>query len=115
MIGVPEKYALEVSSRTPIKSGRQHEQYLSVLDKLASKDNPTSEEEKYAAVLMTLIEAYEKERHSIPDASPVEVLRTLWMPMISAKKIWSQSLPLKASYPKSCTRNVTSTKPTSRN
>src|SRR5882762_3126395 len=56
---------------------RQHKQYVSVLDKLASKDNPTTEEEKYAEVLMTLIEAYEVEHHSIPDASPVEVLRTL--------------------------------------
>ncbi len=77
MIGVPEKYALEVSSPTPIESEHQHEQYLSVLDKLASKDHPTREEEKYAEVLMTLIEAYEEEHHSIPDASPVEVLRTL--------------------------------------
>ncbi len=77
MIGVPEKYALEVSSPAPITSERQHEQYLSVLDKLASKDSPTREEEKYAAVLMTLIEAYEEEHHSIPDAGPVEVLRTL--------------------------------------
>jgi len=48
-----------------------------VLDKLASKDHPTSEEEKYAEVLMTLIEAYEEERYSIPDASPLEVLRAL--------------------------------------
>jgi HTH-type transcriptional regulator/antitoxin HigA len=77
MIGVPEKYALEVSSPMPITSERQHEQYLSVLNKLASKDNPTAEEEKYARVLMTLIEAYEEEHDSIPDASPVEVLRAL--------------------------------------
>ena len=77
MIGVPEKYALEVSSPTPITSEQQHEQYLSVLDKLASKDNPTTEEEKYAEVLMTLIEAYEEEHHAIPDASPIEVLRAL--------------------------------------
>ncbi len=77
MIGVPEKYALEVSSPTPITSERQHEQYLSVLDKLASKDNPTPEEEKYARVLMTLIEAYEEEHHPVPDASPLEVLRAL--------------------------------------
>lgn len=77
MIAVSEKYALEVSSPTPITSERQYEEYLSVLDKLASKDNPTSEEEKYAEVLMTLIEVYEEEHHSIPDASPVEVLRTL--------------------------------------
>jgi antitoxin component HigA of HigAB toxin-antitoxin module len=67
MIVVPEKCALEVSSPTPITSERQHELYLLVLDKLASKDNPTSEEEKYAEVLMTLIEAYEEEHHSIPD------------------------------------------------
>ena len=38
---------------------------------------PTSEEEKYAEVLMTLIEAYEEEHHFVADASPVEVLRTL--------------------------------------
>ena len=77
MIVVPERYALEVNSPAPITSERQHEEYLAVLDKLASKHNPTNEEEKYAAVLMTLIEAYEEEHHSIPDASPVEVLRAL--------------------------------------
>jgi HTH-type transcriptional regulator/antitoxin HigA len=77
MMGVPEKYALAVSSPTPITSEHQHELYLSVLDKLASKDSPTTEEEKYAGVLVTLIEAYEEESHSIPDASPIEVLRAL--------------------------------------
>jgi HTH-type transcriptional regulator / antitoxin HigA len=77
MIAVAEKYALEVNSPTPITPGRQLEEYLSMLDKLPSKDHPTSEEGKYAEVLMTLIEAYEEEHHSIPDASPVEVLRTL--------------------------------------
>ncbi len=77
MIGVPEKYVLEVSSPAPITSERQHEEYLSVLDKLANKENPTRDEEKYAAVLITLIEAYEEEHDSIPDASPVEILRTL--------------------------------------
>jgi HTH-type transcriptional regulator/antitoxin HigA len=77
MIEVPEKYALEVSSPAPITSERQHEEYLSVLGKLASKANPTSEEEKYAEVLMTLIEAYEEEHHSVPDASPIAVLRAL--------------------------------------
>jgi HTH-type transcriptional regulator / antitoxin HigA len=77
MIGVPEKHALEVSAPAPITSERQHEEYLSVLDKLASKENPTRDEERYAAVLITLIEAYEEKCHSVPDASPVEVLRTL--------------------------------------
>jgi HTH-type transcriptional regulator/antitoxin HigA len=74
---VAEKYALEVGAPMPIKSERQHEEYLSVLDKLASKENATPAEEKYAEVLITLIEAYEEERYSIPDASPIEVLRTL--------------------------------------
>ncbi len=77
MIAVSEKYALEVGSPTLITSERQHEEYLSVLDKLASKENPTREEEKYAEVLMTLIEVYEDSHYSIPDASPVEVLRAL--------------------------------------
>jgi HTH-type transcriptional regulator/antitoxin HigA len=77
IVTVPEKYALEVGSPTPIASERQHEHYLAVLEKLASKDHPTREEEQYAEVLITLIEAYEEEHHSIPDASPVEVLRIL--------------------------------------
>jgi HTH-type transcriptional regulator / antitoxin HigA len=77
MIAVSEKYALEVGSPTPIKSEHQHDEYLSVLDKLAGKDHPTSEEEKYAEVLITLIEAYEEEHHAIPDASPLEILRAL--------------------------------------
>jgi HTH-type transcriptional regulator/antitoxin HigA len=77
MIAVSGRYALEVGSPTPITSERQHEEYLSVLDKLAGKDHPTSEEEKYAEVLLTLIEAYEEVQYPIPDASPVEVLRAL--------------------------------------
>ncbi len=77
MIAVSEKYALVVGSPTPITSERQHEEYLFVLDRLASKANPTRGEEKYAEVLMTLIEAYEEEHHPIPDASPMEVLRSL--------------------------------------
>ncbi len=77
MIAVPRKYALQINSPTPITSERQHDEYLAVLDKLASKENPTREEQKYAEVLMTLIEAYEEEHHAIPDASPLNVLRAL--------------------------------------
>jgi HTH-type transcriptional regulator / antitoxin HigA len=112
MIVVSEQYALEVSSPTPIASERQHEEYLSVLDKLASKERPTRDEEKYAQVSMTLIEAYEEAHHSIPDASPVEILRTLMDANDLRQKIWSQSLALKASCPRYCTRNATSTKTT---
>ncbi|MGD0129320.1 MAG: transcriptional regulator [Terriglobia bacterium] len=77
MIAVSEEYALEVGAPTPIASERQHEEYLSVVDKLAAKEHPTREEEKYAEVLMTLIEAYEEEHYRVPDASPLEVLRAL--------------------------------------
>jgi HTH-type transcriptional regulator/antitoxin HigA len=77
MIAVPEKYALEFSAPTLITSERQHAEYLAVLDRLASKENPTGEEEKYAEVLMTLVEAYEEEHYSVPDSSPVAVLRAL--------------------------------------
>ena len=77
MIEVSDRYALEAGTPTPITSERQHDEYLAVLDKLAGKGRPTNEEEKYAEVLLTLIEAYEKEHHAIPDASPVQVLRAL--------------------------------------
>ena len=77
MIAVSEKYALEVAAPAPITSERQHEEYLSVLEKLAAKEHPTGAEDKYAEILMALIEAYEEEHYRIPDASPLEVLRAL--------------------------------------
>jgi HTH-type transcriptional regulator/antitoxin HigA len=77
MIAVSVKYALKVNTPTTIASERQYEEYLSVLSKLESKADPTNEEERYAVVLMTRIEAYEEENHTIPNISPVEVLRTL--------------------------------------
>jgi HTH-type transcriptional regulator / antitoxin HigA len=77
MIGVAEKYSLEIASPTPIRSERQYEEYLEVLARLADKSDATAEEEKYAEVLVTLIDAYENRHHQIADASPVEVLRAL--------------------------------------
>lgn len=77
MIAVSEKYALEVGSPTPITSARQYEEYLSVLDQLSGKDHPASEEEKYAEVLIALIEAYEEQHYAVLDTSPLQVLRTL--------------------------------------
>jgi HTH-type transcriptional regulator/antitoxin HigA len=77
MIQVSKKYAFNVPCPTPITSERQHREYLSVLDQLASKERPTADEGKYAAVLMSLIEDYEEQHHAIPDASPAEILRAL--------------------------------------
>jgi HTH-type transcriptional regulator / antitoxin HigA len=77
MIAVAEKYTIDVSMPVAITSERQHSEYLSVLDELASKPSLTKQENQYAQVLMTLIEAYEAQHHPIPDASPTEILRTL--------------------------------------
>ena len=62
---------------TTISSERQHEHYLAVLDRLTSKAHRSQNEEKYAELLVTLIEAYEEENFAIPDAAPVDVLRSL--------------------------------------
>lgn len=62
---------------TIISSERQHEHYLSVLDRLTARGQRSQGEEKYAELLVMLIEAYEEQHFPIDDASPVEVLRAL--------------------------------------
>jgi hypothetical protein len=47
MIAISEKYALEVGSPTPITSERKCEEYLMLLDRLTSKEKPSSDEETY--------------------------------------------------------------------
>ena len=71
------QYALDMEAPTTISSERQHEHYLAVLDRLTSKAHRSQNEEKYAELLVTLIEAYEEEHFDIADASPVDVLRSL--------------------------------------
>ena len=98
---VSDEFALN-AARAPIISERQHAEYPAELDKLMDKARPTSDEEKYAEVLVTLIEAYEEEHHAIPDASPVEVLRALMegnnlrqkdlVPIFNAESIVSEVL-----------------------
>jgi len=88
MIAVPEKYSLEVNAPAPITSERQHVEYLAVLNRLASKERPSSDEEKYAGLLLALVAAYERERHAVSDASPAEVLRAL----LDANKLCQKDL-----------------------
>lgn len=71
------QYALDIEAPTTISSERQHEHYLAVLDRLTSKAHRSQNEEKYADLLVTLIEAYEEEHFDIADAAPVEALRSL--------------------------------------
>jgi len=71
------QYALDMDAPTTISSERQHEHYLAALDRLTSKAHRSQNEEKYAELLVTLIEAYEEEHFDIADAAPVGVLRAL--------------------------------------
>ncbi len=77
MIAVSEKYALEVSSPTPIASERQHEEYLSVLDNTGQQRESNKRRREVCRSFDHIDPAYEEEHHSIPDASPIEILRTL--------------------------------------
>lgn len=71
------QYSVDMEAPTIISSERQHEHYLSVLDRLTARGHRSQSEEKYAELLVTLIEAYEEEHFAMDDASPVEVLRAL--------------------------------------
>lgn len=62
---------------TIIPSERQHEHYLSALDGLTARGYRSQSEEKYAELLVTLIEAYEEQHSAMDDASFAEVLRAL--------------------------------------
>ena len=60
-----------------IHSDEQLERYTEALFQLTAKSRRTSAEEEAVALLSVLIERYESEHFSIPDASPGEVLRFL--------------------------------------
>jgi HTH-type transcriptional regulator/antitoxin HigA len=77
MIAVPDKYTLVLAAPVPIASERQHAAYLEVLARLLDKVNRSDEEEKYVGLLTILIHAYEEQHLSVPEASPIEVVRTL--------------------------------------
>jgi len=68
---------MDTEAPTIISSERQHEHYLSVLDRLTSRWHRSQSEEKCAELLVTLIEDYEEEHFPMDDASTVEVLRGL--------------------------------------
>jgi HTH-type transcriptional regulator/antitoxin HigA len=60
-----------------IHSDEQLAQYTDALFHLTGKEDLTDEEEKAIELLSFLVERYESERHPIPEASPVDVLRFL--------------------------------------
>ena len=53
-----------------ITSDAQNERYTQALLDLERQNNLSADEKNLAEVLTLLIEAYEEERYSVPDASP---------------------------------------------
>ena len=58
-----------------IHSDKQLARYTEALFALIAKKRPTRAEEETIELLTLLIERYEDEHYSIPDASPADVLR----------------------------------------
>lgn len=73
-----EKYNIKgFPAPQPISSSAQNEHYIEALYNLERRGRLSAAEEKYAALLTVLIEAYEEEHYPIRAASPVEVLTEL--------------------------------------
>jgi HTH-type transcriptional regulator / antitoxin HigA len=73
------KYAQLLFETKPevITGERQNQAYIRKLEELASRKSVSAAEEKLIALLTLLIEQYEAEHHSLPESSPVDVLRHL--------------------------------------
>jgi len=61
----------------PITWEARSENYITVLHDLVMRGHLNRKEEEYVELLSLLIQAYEEEHYSIPDASPVEVIKEL--------------------------------------
>ena len=60
-----------------IHSDTELAEYTDALFELTAKADPTPEEEEAIELITLLVERYEAERYSIPEAEPVDVLRFL--------------------------------------
>src|SRR5205807_3837522 len=70
------QYTLKEPAPKPITSKKQHDEYVSAVVDLDHR-LLTSEQKKYAELLILVIEAYEKKHYHIRAASPQEVLEEL--------------------------------------
>jgi HTH-type transcriptional regulator/antitoxin HigA len=55
----------------------QNQQYIEKLERLTGRESVTSAEEKLIALLTVLVEEYEANHHSVPEATPLAVIRHL--------------------------------------
>jgi HTH-type transcriptional regulator/antitoxin HigA len=60
-----------------IHSDEELEEYTRTLFELTAKADPTPDEEEAIELMTLLVERYEQEHYSIPEAEPAEVLRFL--------------------------------------
>ena len=60
-----------------IKSKRQYSQYCGILDELVSQSRKSPEVTDEIELLTVLIEKWDKDNNSMPEADPIELLRSL--------------------------------------
>ena len=60
-----------------IRDEKQNQAYIRRLEKLTSQKSPTRAEEKLIALLVVLIEDFERKSDPVPDAEPIQILRHL--------------------------------------
>jgi len=72
----PAIYTSLLTAVTPkiIESETEYEQTLLIAEELTFKQDRTPEETAIYKLLVTLVEAYEAENYSVPEASPSEIL-----------------------------------------
>ena len=74
---IRKQYTLRKPAPKPITSKKQHDEYISAVIDLDRRPHLTSEDRKFAELLVLVIEAYEKKHYRIRAASPREVLQEL--------------------------------------
>jgi HTH-type transcriptional regulator/antitoxin HigA len=78
MSAIADYGALLLKEKPEVITGeRQNQRYIEKLESLTGRESVTSAEEKLIALLTVLIEEYEAQQHSVPEATPLAVVRHL--------------------------------------
>lgn len=79
MNALTANYAALLSETKPevVRDEKQNQAYVRLLEKLTSKKSVTRAEEKLIELLTVLIEDFEAKHYSVPDATPVAIIRHL--------------------------------------
>jgi HTH-type transcriptional regulator/antitoxin HigA len=79
MNALTANYAALLSETRPevVRDEKQNQAYVRLLEKLTSKKSVTRAEEKLIELLAVLIEDFEAKHYSVPDATPIAIIRHL--------------------------------------